>query len=163
MNRVNEIISDPEFKSRACAIEDRERNRFFCKHGISHSLDVARIAFILNANEALGFDKESIYAAALLHDIGRSSSDADLGHAKTSAAVASGLLRRCGYAQDEISLIVEAIGLHSGTGASPSGGGLPPFSELIFRADKLSRACFLCPAQAECDWPYERKNKELSL
>ena len=34
---------------------------------------------------------------------------------------------------------------------------------LFYRADKLSRNCFLCPAQADCNWPEEKKNLEIRL
>lgn len=39
---------------------------------MGHLLDVARIACIRNLEEGLGLDKEIIYAAAVLHDIGKS-------------------------------------------------------------------------------------------
>ena len=34
---------------------------------------------------------------------------------------------------------------------------------LFYRADKLSRNCFLCPAQEDCNWPEEKKNLEIRL
>ena len=34
---------------------------------------------------------------------------------------------------------------------------------LFYRADKLSRNCFSCPAEGECDWPKEKKNREISF
>ena len=39
-------------------------------------------------------------------------------------------------------------------------GSLP---ELFYRADKLSRNCFSCPAEEKCDWPKEKKNLEIRM
>ena len=49
-----------------------EHDREFCCHQITHLLDVARIAYIKNLEAGLGIDKELIYTAAILHDIGKS-------------------------------------------------------------------------------------------
>ena len=38
---------------------------------MSHLLDVARIAYIRNLEKGYGFRKDVIYAAAVLHDIGK--------------------------------------------------------------------------------------------
>ena len=50
----------------------RDRDRIFCRHQMPHLLDVARIAYITNLERNLGYDREVIYAAAILHDIGKS-------------------------------------------------------------------------------------------
>lgn len=71
MKRVNKILSNVEFKSCLQTIEDFERERIFCKHGLTHLLDVARISYILNLESGLNVPKEIIYATTLLHDIGR--------------------------------------------------------------------------------------------
>ena len=34
---------------------------------------------------------------------------------------------------------------------------------LFYRADKLSRSCFSCPAREKCDWPEEKKNLEIRI
>lgn len=34
---------------------------------------------------------------------------------------------------------------------------------LLYRADKASRACFACGAEADCNWKGDRKNKVLKL
>ena len=38
---------------------------------MEHFLDVARLMYIYNLEDQAGFSKEMIYAAGLLHDIGR--------------------------------------------------------------------------------------------
>ncbi len=48
-----------------------EEGRRFCHHDMGHFLDVARLAMIFNLQQGLSVSKEMIYAAALLHDIGR--------------------------------------------------------------------------------------------
>ena len=52
-------------------ITKKELNRKFCCHNIEHSLDVARIGYIMILEQNLNIDKELFYAAALLHDAGR--------------------------------------------------------------------------------------------
>ena len=34
---------------------------------------------------------------------------------------------------------------------------------LLYESDKASRACFACPAEPECSWDEEKKNKEIQL
>lgn len=71
MNRVNQILFHPRYRQALEQTELWERDRKFCRHGISHFLDVARLAYIRCLEERLDVDKDVIYAAALLHDIGR--------------------------------------------------------------------------------------------
>lgn len=65
MNRIENILSDDSYKSYISDIENKEKNRKFCCHGMEHCLDVARIAYIINLEEKTGIDKDLIYAAAL--------------------------------------------------------------------------------------------------
>ena len=71
MERINEISDHPLWKLHIEQLKEAEKDRIFCKHGIEHLLDVARIAYIENLEENCDISKEMIYAAALLHDIGR--------------------------------------------------------------------------------------------
>lgn len=32
---------------------------------------------------------------------------------------------------------------------------------LLYESDKLSRACYACPAEKECNWSSEKKNMEI--
>ena len=72
MERVNRILSHPLYREYYGKLERLEKDRKFCRHQMGHLLDVARIACIRNLEEGLGLDKEIIYAAAVLHDIGKS-------------------------------------------------------------------------------------------
>lgn len=70
MERINQICSHPVWKKYMLEIDNLEKNRVYCKHGIEHLLDVARIAYIKKLESGYKIEKEVIYAAALLHDLG---------------------------------------------------------------------------------------------
>ena len=71
MERVNKIWRHPVWKQQMEHLAEYEKNRIFCRHGMDHLMDVARIAYIENLEKNCGISKEIIYGAALLHDIGR--------------------------------------------------------------------------------------------
>ena len=71
MERVNAICRHALWRESVDEIARLEQDRAFCRHDRTHFLDVARLAYIENLERGLGVDKELIYAAALLHDIGR--------------------------------------------------------------------------------------------
>ena len=37
-----------------------------------------------------------------------------------------------------------------------------PFNEIFYKADKLSRICFRCPAYDICYWSEEKKNHKIT-
>ena len=71
MPRVDAIWANPLFQENLAAIEAAETQRVYCRHGLSHLLDVARTAWIINLEGGFGLARDVVYAAALLHDIGR--------------------------------------------------------------------------------------------
>ena len=71
MKQIDQIMAHPLFKEAMCGIEDAEQDRIFCRHGMEHCLDVARILYIMVLERNLPYRKDMIYATALLHDIGR--------------------------------------------------------------------------------------------
>lgn len=71
MQRIQAILSHPLFCESLHKIQELERDRIYCKHGLPHLLDVARIASLMAADRQLDLPRDVIYAAALLHDIGR--------------------------------------------------------------------------------------------
>lgn len=150
MKKYQRIYSHPLYQKLLKNIEKAEKDRIFCLHGTEHALDTARIAYIMALEENLPYDKNIIYAAALLHDIGRHNSDEE--HHRASADFAREIMADCGYDDEEISSVAEAVGNHRRDGSE----GL---SELLYRADKLSRNCFNCKAYNECYWSEEKKNK----
>lgn len=159
MNRVNYILFHPVFRSALAQIDELERNRPFCGHGLEHLLSVARLACLYNIEEGHGVSRELLYAAALLHDIGRGEQYLHgTPHAEAGARLAEPILVGCGFSEPERQRICAAIAAHRQDGA-----GEDPLPMLLHRADRKSRPCWLCPAVAECNWPPERRNPELEL
>ena len=71
-NRIDMIMHHPLFVEAMKIIEEAEEHRIYCKHGFDHCLDVARICYIMSKEACCTLEKDVIYAAAFLHDIGRS-------------------------------------------------------------------------------------------
>lgn len=155
MYRVDRIMNNSEYKALMEEIRLRERTRIFCCHGLDHCLDVARIAYIMNVEEAFGIDREIIYAAALLHDVGRADpDDTGIEHHILSVRYASEILGQCGFDEQEKAIICDAIGAHNTDGVERDG-----LAYLLYRADKLSRNCVECAAADQCYWPDSERNK----
>lgn len=155
MERVDNIFKHALFIECLNRNREAERERIFCRHDLPHLLDVARIGMILNLRENVGVEEELVYAAALLHDIGRYAQYADgTPHEEASAGLAEGILADCGFDNKETSDILRAIRSHRSREAETERS----LSGLLYRADKASRACFACRAQAECNWKNDKKN-----
>ena len=138
MERVNRILNHEKYREYLAKNERAEVSRRFCRHNMGHFLDVARLAVILNETEGYGADRELIYAAALLHDIGRWVQYKDgTPHEQASEALAGEILTDRAVMEEKT------------------------LSGLLYRADKLSRPCYVCKAESECDWKKGNKNKEL--
>lgn len=160
MERIQLIIAHNSYKEYLKRISDWEKERIFCHHDPNHFLNVARIAWILNLEEAYECDRELVYAAALLHDIGRFKQYEDgTDHALYSAELAPQILRDCGYNMLEVEQIVSAIATHrkSEIKQEKTLGGL------LYRADKLSRDCYFCQAEQQCNWKQDKKNQKLMI
>lgn len=177
MERVNRIIKNKLYLEYIERIKAYEKDRIFCKHDIVHFLDVCRLAEILwlkhriskmeekfqdnclISEEAELINRELIYAAGLLHDIGRwQEYESGTRHETASAALAPGILRECGFAEEEIEKIIVAISNHRDKKMKEE----KSLAGFIYRADKKSRPCFLCEAEKECDWSVTKKNLEIS-
>lgn len=158
MERVNLILNHPMYQECLAKIEAAEKDRLFCRHNMSHFLDVARIAMIFNLEKGLGLNKEWIYAAGLLHDIGRYVQYEDgTPHEEASSRIAPKILEECGFNKKETGVILEAIREHRTKEVAKQGS----LSGIIYDADKKSRACFACKMEEECNWKKDKKNKEL--
>ena len=159
MNRKNKIWHHPLFQACCREIAKEETGRIFCRHDVNHLLDVARLMMILNDKEQLHIDEDIIYAAALVHDIGRHLQyQKGIGHDIASALIAPKILRECGFKQHEINTIVQAVLKHRCKAAKKEAG----LSSLLYRADKMSRACFACAARHLCNWPDDKKNLKIN-
>lgn len=160
MERINKITDHPLWKLHIAKLKEAEKDRIFCKHGIEHLLDVARIAYIENLEENCGISKEMIYAAALLHDIGRFLQySEEKPHEEAGAELAEEILKDCGFHQEEKKEILLAITAHRKMETRQD----KSLAGLIYRADKQSRMCKFCPAFFECNWSAEKKNKNIKI
>lgn len=110
MERIDQIFKHPAYREALAKIEDLEKTRIFCGHDFTHFLDVARIAYIMNLEEGRKLPKAQIYAAALLHDIGRHEQYLyGTPHHEASAKIAGKILSECGFLEEEKVNILEAI------------------------------------------------------
>ncbi len=160
MERINRIISNPEYQKHVQMIEEWERERVFCRHNTAHFLDVARIAMILNEKDSYGISEEMIYAAALLHDIGRwKQYETGVDHAIASAHLAPPILKMCGFSKEEVEWIESAIATHRQSERKQEKN----LNGLLYRADKLSRPCYFCKQQEHCNWKADKKNLEIAI
>ena len=166
MERIDRILQHKRFQECRQQIMQAEVHRIYCKHGLEHSMDVARIAYILsleNNEEGQVLEKEIIYAMALLHDLGRSMEYWNgQSHHEAGVEIAGEILRDCGFTETEIAWITGAIAAHKyaeiETVPEEQGSIGDRYRNILYRADKLSRNCFDCPAADTCYWPMEKRN-----
>ena len=155
MERINKILRHELFQRYMEKNRRAEENRRFCRHDMGHFLDVARLAMIFNLQQGLAIPEELIYGAALLHDIGRWRQYEDgMPHEKASALLAPEILSDCGFTQQEAEQILSAISSHRDERIKDE----RTLNGILYRADKMSRSCFCCEMEKECDWKGSRKN-----
>lgn len=153
--RINSIIQHESYQLYYKKIQSLEEERPFCKHDMAHFLDVARIATILSLEENSGVSREMIYAAALLHDIGRHEQYLQgIPHEKSSASLSFPILESCGFTPEEISEIQIAILNHRTFEVAVQ----KDLSGYLYRGDKASRSCHSCKQETQCSWPSAKKN-----
>ena len=158
MNRIDRIMNNKRYIELMAEIKTLEAARRFCGHGIEHCLDVARIMMILNYEEQAALSQELIYAAALLHDIGRGMEyRTGIAHDQAGISIAGDILNACGFSQEETKRLIEAIRSHRDASIREE----CTLSRLLYRADKLSRACYACEAEPACDWDISKKNMQV--
>ena len=132
MERVNRILHHKRFQEYLGKNMVAEEGRRFCHHDMGHFL-----------------------AAALLHDIGRWKQYEDgTPHEKASALLAPEILAESGFTEEEAGQILTAILDHRNAAVRQD----RTLSGILYRADKMSRSCFCCEAEAECDWKGDKKN-----
>lgn len=155
MDRLNQIINHPLWKSSMASIRELEKGRIFCRHATEHLMDTARLAYIENLEHNLGIPREEIYAAALLHDIGRHLQYTEgIPHHEGSASLAKIILKDCSFSPSECERILNAILSHRQKETAFEND----LEGLLYRADKKSRLCLFCPAIEDCSWSIEKKN-----
>lgn len=160
LSRTDKILDNASYKAYLNRIEAHEKERELCGHNLAHFIDVARIATILSLEEGVNFSRDHIYAAALLHDIGRHVQyEEGTPHEIASAELSIPILVAAGYTSDEIESIRIAILNHRNAAIKDD----KTLSGYIYRADKLSRNCYSCAASALCDWSVDKKNMTLKI
>lgn len=163
MERITRILKHIRFQACRDIISRAELQRIYCKHGLEHSLDVARIAYILNLEEQAGLDKEVIYAMALLHDLGRSVEYHNgCPHHEAGVAIAGEILKDCGFTQEETQWIMEAIAGHKDESLTDNRNPGGMYRDVLYRADKLARTCFDCEAADTCYWSEAKRNHTIT-
>jgi len=146
MDRVNKIIQHEKFIEYVDKIQNLEKTRIYCRHEMSHFVDVARIAYILSLEENSNISKEILYATALLHDIGRwVEYESGTDHALASKELALEILQDCAFSEKEITAIRDAIGHHR-----IKENHSTSLSQYLYNADKLSRPCISCKSITTC-------------
>mgnify|MGYP005805950109 CR=1 FL=1 len=155
MERVNRILQHNRYHGCLQEIQRLEAGRIFCGHDMAHFMDVARLAYIFNLEEGLGISKELIYASALLHDVGRHLQYLEgTPHEKAGLPLAREILQDCGFTEAEQRMVLGAISSHRDRTVR----GEASLRGILYRADKMSRACYGCMAEKECDWSPQKKN-----
>ena len=148
MARVNQLLEHEDYICYMEKIDVLEKERFFCKHGFEHGLNVARIAYayLLEKGE-LFLTKESVYAAAFLHDIGRwVEYQTGEDHAEASARLALPLLEACRFSSEDIQVILKGIREHR----RHTEDNLTLLGEALALADDWARDCRHCSVQTLC-------------
>ena len=158
MARFNQLLDHEDYICYMEKINELEKERCFCKHGFEHGLSVARIAYAyLLEKGTMCLSKEEIYAAALLHDIGRwVEYQTGEDHAVASARLALPLLQTCGFSSDDIQVILEGIREHR----RHHDDNLTLLGEALAIADNCSRDCRSCNVQTLC-YKYKPAMKQI--
>lgn len=157
MKEIEAIRTHPLFAEQYEKLKQAEQDRQFCRHQMEHLLDVARIAYIHSLEQHLDIRKEVIYAAAILHDIGKYRQYTHgVPHEKASAEIGGLILEDLPqemFSEEEKKDILQAI-----LGHRRMREGMSPLERLLYLSDKGSRKCFDCGSEKECNWNYQKKN-----
>lgn len=170
MEYVDKLLQETGFLQLLEKLEQLEQKRQFCRHDLGHLLDTARIAWIRALEQRQeNIEKEMLYLAALLHDLGRIQEyEAGIPHQEAGAALAAELLEQIGYPGEKAELVRRAVAGHRRGSAAADAAerqnrrsaldGADRLRELLTWADKKSRSCFYCKAQEVCRWEQEKRN-----
>lgn len=160
MELVQKIYEHPLYTKCLAENKEAEKERIFCGHDMQHFLDTARLSYIFALERGYRISKEEIYAAALLHDIGRwKQYKGELSHEEAGAQIAEMILTDTGWEAESMNRILDAIREHRTV--SDEASDAEKLREVLYDGDKRSRACYLCPAEKECNWSSQKKNMKI--
>lgn len=83
-----------------------------------------------------------------------------LGTEHLAREILEGLPAACAFSPEEVDAICAAIRAHRRFDPDAA-----PLSQLLYQADKASRACFACPADVRvaCSWSDAKKNLSIRV
>lgn len=158
MEYVARLLEDTMYRCLLEHMKLMEAERIYCRHGLEHLMDVARLGWIMALEQKAAITKEEVYLAALLHDIGRVEEyETGISHAAAGQQLAGEILSHIGYPADQAEVLLAAIGGHRGQETEETDSDLG-LAGLLKRADKASRPCFYCEAADTCKWTAEQRN-----
>lgn len=147
MEQIDRILEHPDFMNFMEFNSQAEKDREFCHHDLAHAVDVARTAYILVLENKYELSKELVYTAALLHDVGRWRQYRDkVDHAEESVILSEPILKDIGTKEEDIKLILGAIGSHRTKDEKSS-----LLSKVLYEADKACRLCVSCKMLKDCN------------
>lgn len=175
MKRIELLLKDELYQENLSLNMREEQEQRYCLHDFQHHLDVSRIAYILvlenndfnyfikdNGLSGKLAAKELIYAAGLLHDIGKWKEHQEgVDHALLGSRLAREILPRVFFKPHEVEIIARAIYEHSNISKDMSFLG-----ERLHRADNLSRISNLSLLCSECSYRNlcsKVKNMEITI
>ena len=166
MPRVNDILQHKGYEDYCRKNKLAEEQRIYCRHGSDHGVTVARIAYIHLLEEQMGAGlvearplKEIVYAAGILHDIGRwVEYQTQEDHALVGSRLAIPILRECGFTDAEIETITLGILEHRRTPEETS----TSLGQALARADDWARDCRNCLSRGTC-YKYTKAMEEIII
>lgn len=161
ISRVNQILQHELYEEYCAKNKLAEAQRIYCRHGSDHALSVARIAYIyLLESEDTSLSKEIVYAAGILHDIGRwveyEAQEED--HALVGARLAIPILRESGFSGQEVEIITQGIREHR---LQPS-EAKSVLGQALAHADDWARDCKNCESKVSC-YKYIKTMEEILI
>lgn len=156
---TNRLLANDNYIRELELLAELEQGRIFCGHNMEHFLNVARIALILCYEEGIIAEPDIIYTAALLHDIGR------IEEYKNGTSHDEAGIYKAGILLDEVDCdaemkekILRIIWNHRNQNEDKHS-----LEYIFYKADKKSRLCFCCPAQKQCNWSEEKRNRIIEV
>lgn len=156
--RVNQILKHPLFTEYSHYNAQAEEKRVFCHHGLDHGIAVARIAYIyLLEQQDTSLSKEIVYAAGLLHDLGRwQEYKTGKDHALAGAELVKPIIQDAGFNAEELEIITQGIREHR---LNPD-VKMSSLGKALAYADDWARDCRNCQSKADC-YKYTQQMDEI--